>query len=83
MFGYILAGLLLLALLPNNEQESSRNEVEEVRKNLRKSEFNNWETQEIARRLRTDSDFKYKHEKNLRRGVRYEDSIKELMRDDN
>lgn len=83
MFGYILAGLLLLALLPNNEQESSRNEVEEVRKNLRKSEFNNWETQEIARRLRTDNYFRQDHEKNLRRGVKYEDSIKELMRDDN
>lgn len=82
MFGWILGSLILLALLSKDEQESSR-EVEEVRKKLRKSEFDNFETQEIARRLRTDSDFKYQHEKNLRRGVRYEDSIKELMRDDN
>ena len=82
MFGWVLGSLILLALLSTDEQKSS-GEVEEVRKNLRKSEFDNFETQEIARRLRTDSDFKWQHEKNLRRGVRYEDSIKELMRDDN
>ena len=82
MFGWVLGSLILLALLSTDEQKSS-GEVEEVRKNLRKSEFDNFETQEIARRLRTDSDFKWQHEKNLRRGVRYEDSIRELMRDDN
>ena len=82
MFGWVFGSLILLALLSTDEQESSRG-VEEVRKNLRKSEFDNFETQEIARRLRTDRDFKWQHEKNLRRGVRYEDSIKELMRDDN
>ena len=82
MFGWVLGSLILLALLSTDEQKSSE-EVEEVRKNLRKSEFDNFETQEIARRLRTDSDFKWQHEKNLRRGVRYEDSIRELMRDDN
>ena len=82
MFGWVLGSLILLALLSIDEQKSS-GEVEEVRKNLRKSEFDNFETQEIARRLRTDSNFKWQHEKNLRRGMRYEDSIKELMRDDN
>ena len=80
MFGYILASLLLLALLPDNKQESSK---EEVKRNLRKSEFDNWELQEIERRLKTDNYFRQEHEKNLRRGVRYEDSIRELMRDDN
>ena len=76
MFGWVLGSLILLALL------STSRGVEEVRKNLRKSEFDNFETQEIARRLRTDNYFRQDHEKNLRRGVRYEDSIKELMRDD-
>ena len=82
MFGWVLGSLILLALLSTDEQKSS-GEVEEVRKNLRKSEFDNFESQEIARRLRTDNYFRQEHEKNLRRGVKYEDSIKELMRDDN
>ena len=41
---------------------------EDVRNRLDKAYYDNHEVQDIARRLRTDSDFRYNVEKDMRRG---------------
>lgn len=77
----VLVGSLLM-LAGGNGSSSSDYSSENIRDKLRKSEFDNHEVQEISRKLRTDSDFRFQHEKNIRRGMRYEDSIRELLETD-
>lgn len=50
---------------------------EDVRNRLDKAYYDNHEVQDIARRLRTDSDFRYNVEKDMRRGRRFYEAIEE------
>lgn len=50
---------------------------DKVRENLSKSRFDNYDVQDVARKLRTDSDYRYKIEKDMRRGRTFEDAILE------
>ena len=50
---------------------------EDVRNRLDKAYYDNHEVQDIARRLRTDSDFRYNVEKDMRRGRKFYEAIEE------
>lgn len=50
---------------------------EDVRSRLDKAYYDNHEVQDIARRLRTDSDFRYNVEKDMRRGRKFYEAIEE------
>lgn len=50
---------------------------EDVRNRLDKAYYDNYEVQDIARRLRTDSDFRYNVEKDMRRGRKFYEAIEE------
>lgn len=76
----VLVGSLLMLAGGSDNSSPSDYSTENVRDKLRKSEFNNWETQEIARKLKTDSDFRYNVEKDVRRGVRFDDAVKENLK---
>lgn len=60
----------------DNEKYSN----DKVRNNLHKGYYDNWESQEVARKLRTDSDYRYRVEKNMRRGLSFERAIDEEER---
>ena len=66
----------------NSNETSRKNTVdkysnEDVRNRLDKAYYDNHEVQDIARRLRTDSDFRYNIEKDMRRGRKFYEAIEE------
>ena len=66
----------------NSNETSRKNSVEkysneDVRNRLDKAYYDNHEVQDIARRLRTDSDFRYNVEKDMRRGRKFYEAIEE------
>ena len=66
----------------SNNSNARKNTVEkysneDVRNRLDKAYYNNHEVQDIARRLRTDSDFRYNVEKDMRRGRKFYEAIEE------
>ena len=66
----------------SNNSNARKNTVEkysneDVRNRLDKAYYDNHEVQDIARRLRTDSDFRYNVEKDMRRGRKFYEAIEE------
>ena len=76
----VLVGSLLMLAGGNGSSSPSDYSTENIRDKLRKSEFDNWEVQEITRKFRTDNDFRYNVEKDVRRGVRFDDAVKENLK---
>ena len=75
----VLIGSLLM-LAGGSDNSPSDYSTENVRDKLRKSEFDNFEVQDIARKLRRDSDFRYNVEKDVKRGVHFDEAIKENLK---
>lgn len=85
---FVVSTLLWLCEDNGSEKNSNYNETsrkntvdkysnEDVRNRLDKAYYDNYEVQDIARRLRTDSDFRYNVEKDMRRGRKFYEAIEE------
>ena len=85
---FVVSTLLWLCEDNGSEKNSNYNETsrkntvdkysnEDVRNRLDKAYYDNHEVQDIARRLRTDSDFRYNVEKDMRRGRKFYEAIEE------
>ena len=85
---FVVSTLLWLCEDNGSEKNSNCNETsrkntvekysnEDVRNRLDKAYYDNHEVQDIARRLRTDSDFRYNVEKDMRRGRKFYEAIEE------
>ena len=86
----IIAGIACFAMgsLMGESKETTNQETTEntfgsyeyIRKNLREFYYNNSDCREIEWRLRTDSDFKYEVQKNMRRGDNFQDAVECVMK---